>query len=155
MNKNFYVILFLLTFCLMGCNNDENNLTYTQSELETFLIRDCKEAIYVFNDENLIYNFDFEKTSEGNIGKYHRHQLSGKEYKDCNFIWEIEPNGDEGIVTLAFEENKGRIRKRMKLTEQTYTNITIGADGEQEIYHGSEILWKLEFNPKDDPFFNK
>ena len=146
-----YLILFFLLIGLIGCSNDENDSVYTQSELETFLIRDCQEAIYAFDDENLVYEFDFNKTSEGNVGEYHRYQLIGSEYEYCNFIWEVEPEGNGGVVTMAFEEGGGRIRVRMGLMEQSYTSITVGPNG-SNVQSGSEMLWKLDFKLKDDPF---
>ena len=151
MKKIFYSNLLVFMLVLIGCSDETP--TYTRAELETFLIRDCKEVTYIFMDEGLEYSFDFRKTSNGNVGEYHRWLLTNNkyEYKKCDFIWEVEPDGNGGIVTMAFEEEGVRIRVRMLLVEEEYTVINIENDVVKET-KATEILWELDFKPKNDPF---
>ena len=69
MKKLIYAMLMVFAITLVGCSNNDG-LSYTQSELEAFLIRDCKETVYSFEEQDLECEFDFEKTSKGNVGKY-------------------------------------------------------------------------------------
>ena len=70
MKHLIFSLLMLCSFTFIGCNSEEDSATYTQSELETFLIRDSQEAIYVYDEVNIIYEFDFKKTSEGYTVEY-------------------------------------------------------------------------------------
>ena len=151
--KITFLFLSFLFLGLTGCS-DTDNSTYTQSELEAFLIRDCQEAIYIFKEKDLVYEFDFEKTSEGNWGEYRRYRLAGRGDEYYEFIWEVEPDGDGGIVTLAFVDSEDRISVRMGLMEQHNVTYIEGPNG-GIIQNGSKMLWKLDFNFKDDPFYGK
>jgi len=149
--KMIFSILLICTFTLIGCS-EEDNVTYTQSELEAFLIRDSKNAVYIFEDKDLMYNFDFEKSVEGNIGEYHRSDLKGSNDKDSDFIWELKPNGNGAIITMSFEEGGKRIKLRMGFMDQDFTTIHVGQNGEFNVESGTKKLWKLNFKPEDDPY---
>ena len=45
MKHIIFSLLMLCCFAFIGCNSEEDSAIYTQSELETFLIRDSQEAI--------------------------------------------------------------------------------------------------------------
>ena len=151
MKKLIYAMLMVFAITLVGCSNNDG-LSYTQSELEAFLIRDCKETVYSFEEQDLECEFDFEKTSKGNVGKYYRLQLSKNRYKSYDFIWDVEPDGSGGVVTISFINDDERIRVRMKHTEEEFTEVTIFQDGTKVENTYTKELWKLDFNYKDDPF---
>ena len=144
----------VFSIALTGCSSDDNGATYTKSELETFLIRDSKDAIYYFEEEDLFFQFDFKKNGNGNIGEYFRENYNNGNRKKCEFIWDVEPSGDEGDVTMSFENGNIRLKSRMKLMEQKHTIVEVSPG---EIKEKVEIirLWKLDFKVKDDPFKGK
>lgn len=149
MKHIIFSLLMLCCFAFIGCNSEEDSAIYTQSELETFLIRDSQEAIYVFDEGNIIYEFDFKKTSEGNTGEYYRLNHSTGRSRYGNFVWGLKPSGDGAIVSITFEDKKTRIELRMGLMDQEFT---IYDSGSQFIEHGTKKLWKLYFTLQDDPF---
>ena len=149
MKHIIFSLLMICSLAFLGCNSEEDSAIYTQSELETFLIRDSQEAIYVFDEGNIIYEFDFKKTSEGYTGKYYRLNHSTGRSRYSNFIWGLKPSGDGAIVSITFEDKKTRIELRMGLMDQEFT---IYDSGSQFIEHGTKKLWKLYFTLQDDPF---
>ena len=152
MKKIIYFILMVFSIALTGCNSDDNGVTYTKSELETFLIKECNGVSYLFEEEGMYFEFYFKKNNNGNIGEYYRKNYNNGKRKMCDFIWDVEPSGNEGNVTMSFEKGSIRLNLRMKLVEEEYFVTSTTPSGIVEIKAKTRQLWKLDFKLKDDPF---